>query len=214
MQDTNNRPGIRPLLTLFPLESSIGWAEALEASARKLDYRFQRKGPRCDLWKEEDVTHIPGRSVRCVHGFRIGIEDIGQDLKALGIRAHRFYFEEDCDLPTSLPENHLDTIRFSMNYLPVMRIEPAVQMGKRLSLVWDGLGSKPLDLQCHALELERESSMVLGTGVTRVTSRPLDAIRQLGMLHVPESFNVTITARRPPRSRRSVLWREPQASPH
>ena len=172
MQDTNNRQGARPLLTLFPLESSIGWAEALEASAQKLHYCFQRKGPRCDLWKEEDVTHIPGSSVRCVQGFRIGIEDIGQDLKALGIRTHRFYFEEDCDLPTSLPENHLNTIRLSMNYLPVTRIVPAAEMGKKLSLVWDGLGSKPLDLQCHALELETESSMVLGTGVTKVTSGP------------------------------------------
>ena len=68
---------------------------------------------------------------------------MGQDKKALGIRTHRFYFEDDCKFPTCLPENQLDTLGMTPKCHPVMRIVPAVEMGKRLALVWDEIGSLP-----------------------------------------------------------------------
>ena len=55
----------------------------------------------------------------------------------------------------------------------------------------------PLELPCYALNLERESTMALARGTAPVSKRPMDAIREHGMLSVPESFKITITARRP-----------------
>ena len=70
-------------------------------------------------------------------------------------------------------------------------------MGKRLALVWVCLEPATLGLQDHARHLESDSGMIFNRSETATGGKVLDSIRRYGMLHVPESFKVTITASLP-----------------
>jgi hypothetical protein len=88
---------------MYLLDSTRDWDVHLERAAQKMGFMVHRRG---DLWNEQGRRNA-FKKLAYADGFRCKLIHIGGRKHAFAIRPHRFYFLNDSELPTDLPEYKL-----------------------------------------------------------------------------------------------------------
>ena len=121
MKNINKKVVNGPRMTLFTLPETKSWVKDLRRAAEKLGYCFQRKGPNCNLWRDEDIKHHQLCGLRSAEGFRRE-----SSTSATGSRLLVFVIGASilrrAKTPTSIPENQLLAMGIRDKSIPSLRI--------------------------------------------------------------------------------------------